>query len=207
METGPKNECGLKFNNRIKVAQHHNLESFYQGISFMMSMQSFIFCPMSDMSFEIVMPYIFIWGLFQFFLFVCFCINSYIHLGEKRVRPSSQTQLGLDSWIQKFLPFHGLFIIIFRILEFIQCIMRTTKMRYNAAGFHSGSVVLHCSHLQETRAKQKEALLPVFSSAALMFDRLVLVVKLYRVLHIQARFVNNTSLRIIQTDLKPEHLK
>lgn len=49
------------------------------------------------------------------FLFVCFCINSYIHLGEKRVRPSSQTQLGLDSWIQKFLPFHGLFIIIFRI--------------------------------------------------------------------------------------------
>lgn len=111
-----KNECGRKFNNRIKVAQHHNLESFYQGISFMMSMQSFIFCPMSDMSFEIVMPYIQLYGVcFSFFLFVCFCINSYIHLGEKRVRPSSQTQLGLDSWIQKFLPFHGLFIIIFRI--------------------------------------------------------------------------------------------
>lgn len=100
-----------------------------------------------------------------FFLFVCFCINSYIHLGEKRVRPSSQTQLGLDSWIQKFLPFHGLFIIIFRILF---CVLWELQRWDNAAGFHSGSVVLHCSHLQETRAKQKEALSPVFSSAALI---------------------------------------
>lgn len=74
-----KNECGRKFNNRIKVAQHHNLESFYQGISFMMSMQSFIFCPMSDTSFEIVMPCIYSYMAFVLVFFVCLLLYQQLY--------------------------------------------------------------------------------------------------------------------------------
>lgn len=80
------------------------------------------------------------------------------------MRPSSQTQLGLDSWIQKFLPFHGLFIIIFRI--------------YSVYYYEN-----YKDEIMEPRAKHKEVLSPVFSSAALMFDRLVLDVKPYRELN------------------------
>lgn len=46
---------------------------------------------------------------FVLVFFVCLLLYQQLY------SPCSQTQLGLDSWIQKFLPFHGLFIITFRI--------------------------------------------------------------------------------------------
>lgn len=84
-----KNECGRKFNNRIKVAQHHNLESFYQGISFMMSMQSFIFvqcliCPLK------LLCRIYSYMAFVLVFFVCLLLYQQLYSPWGKTREAKQ---------------------------------------------------------------------------------------------------------------------